>query len=136
MHRGKLPVWLQTGVQKMRNDESPNRAAGISLSQDTHNLLEPTWFGRVIPADTIWASEEIDASDIREMLALNGIDAGVQMPWSDYIQAVANAFGFDNPEMVADVDNKSDNLGPDYDYHTAWGIIDLMEMRSNAVIIV
>jgi len=120
----------------MKDTSSINYGSGISLSSDTHNILEPTWFGRVIPADTIWGFEKIDADDIRDMLALNGIAAGVQMPWSDYIQAVANAFGLDNPDMVDDVDNRSDDLGPDYDYETALGIIDLTEMRSNAVIIV
>jgi hypothetical protein len=112
------------------------RSNGITLNADTHSLLTSTWFGRVIPADTIWNIEGVDADDIREMLALNGIDAGVQMPYGDYIQAVANAFGLDAECMRNDVDSKSDDLGPDYDFETSYCILDLMELESNAVVIV
>jgi hypothetical protein len=112
------------------------RSVGITLNADTHSLLASTWFGRVIPADTIWNLEGVDGGDIREILALNGIDAGVQMPFSDYIQAVANALALDEEWMRNDVDSKSPDLGPDYDYDTAWCILDLMELESNAVIIV
>jgi hypothetical protein len=112
------------------------RSNGITLNADTHSLLTSTWFGRVIPADTIWNLEGVDGNDIREMLALNGIDADVQLPFGDYIQAVANAFGLDCDSMRNDVDSKSEDLGPDYDYDTAYCILDLMELESNAVVIV
>ena len=112
------------------------RSRGITLNADTVSLLEPVWFGRVISSDFIWNAEGVDADDIREMLALNGIQSGVSMKYADYIQAVANAFGLDCDSMRDDVDAKSDNLGPNYDYETSYCILDLMELESNAVVIV
>lgn len=122
-------AWLPVGGLKMRS-------SGITLNADTVSLLEPTWFGRVIASDFIWNAEGVDGDDIREMLALNGIQSGVSMKYADYIQAVANAFGLDCDSMRDDVDSKADNLGPDYDYETSYCILDLMELESNAVVIV
>lgn len=110
------------------------RSVGITLNPDTHSLLTSTWFGREIASDTIWNLERVDPDTIREMLSLNGIDAGVKMPFGDYIEAVANAFGLDCDSVVEDVDDKA--LGDDYDYETSWCILDLMELESNAVVIV
>jgi hypothetical protein len=110
-----------------------NDGCGITLSTATRDLLES---GRTFAADILWAFEKIDADDIAEMLALNGIQSDVEMKYPDYIQAVANAFGLDCDWMREDVDSKSDDLGPDYDFETAYGILDLMEMDSDCVVIV
>lgn len=107
-----------------------NHGCGITLNENTRALLES---GRVIPAGLLWQSEGIDADTIADMLELVGIESGIELPFGDYIDAVKNAFGFDCEGVVLDVDNK--DMGEDYDYDTAWGIIDLGEMRSDCVII-
>ena len=110
-----------------------NDGCGITLSTATRELLES---GRTFAADILWAFEKIDADDIAEILALNGIQSGVEMKYPDYIQAVANALALDCDWMREDVDSKSPDLGENYDYETAYGILDLMEMDSDCVVIV